>query len=79
MDWLRRRRKDESGKDQAATPAPACEHITLVARWDSVDSIGREDEVSRYRCDACGAEFSPDEGARLRATEAARLQRRLAG
>ena len=76
MKWLRKRHDDDAPKD--AGPAPACEHITLIPKWDSVDSIGHDDEVSSFRCDTCGAEFTPAEGARLRATEAARIQRRIA-
>ena len=77
MKWLRKRHDDDAPKDGGVAP-PACEHVTLIPRWDSVDSMGRDDEVSRFRCDTCGAEFTRDEGARLRATEAARIQRRIA-
>jgi hypothetical protein len=56
-----------------------CEHITLIPSWDSAGDIGREDRVSQYRCEACGQTFTLAEAERLRDTESARLQRRLAG
>jgi hypothetical protein len=79
MKWLRKRHEDDAPKDGGAASTPVCEHIVLIPKWDSVESIGRDDEISRFRCDACGTEFTPEEGAGLRATEAARLKRRLAG
>ena len=77
MKWLRKRHEVGDPKTGEVVP-PVCEHVTLIQKWDSVESMGRDDEVSRFRCDACGAEFTPEEGARLRATEAARIQRRMA-
>ena len=63
---------------QVETPVTHCEHVTLIPRWDSVDDIGKEDAVTAYRCEACGQEFSANEAARLRETESARLQRKMA-
>ncbi len=60
-------------------PAPECEHVTLIPRWDRAEDIGRQDRVSLYRCEACGREFTLAEANRLRATEEARIQRKLAG
>ena len=78
MKWLRKRHEDDTPKDAGVAPTPVCEHITLIPRWDSAESMGRDDAISRFRCDTCGAEFTPEEAARLRATEAARIQRRIA-
>ena len=75
------RKKHEERAPQAAEDVEptVCEHITLIPRWDSAEAMGREDAVSGYRCDACGAEFTPAEAVRLRETERARIQRRIAG
>ncbi len=78
MKWLRKRHDDDAPKDGGVAPTPVCEHITLIPRWNSVASMGHDDEVSSFRCDACGADFTTEEGARLRATEAARIQQRIA-
>jgi len=78
MKWLRKRHHDETTKAADVGATPVCEHIMLIPKWDSVDSMGRDDEISSFRCDACGAEFTAEEGARLRATEAARVQQRIA-
>jgi hypothetical protein len=53
--------------------------VTLIPRWDRAEDIGRQDRVSLYRCEACGREFTLAEANRLRATEEARIQRKLAG
>lgn len=74
---LLRKRRDESATNEQPEATP-CEHLVLIPMWDSVDDIGRQDRVSRERCEACGAVFSADEAASLRATEASRLQRRIA-
>lgn len=79
MRLLRKKHEEERAPQPAEEMEPTvCEHITLIPRWDSVASMGREDEVSGYRCDSCGAEFTPDEAIRLRETERARIQRRIA-
>ena len=78
MRFLRKQRDEQTPQEQVEADPAVCEHITLIPKWDSADAIGRADAVSGYRCDACGAEFSPDEALRLRETERARIQRRIA-
>ncbi len=78
MKLLRRKRDEEPPQSKQEAEAPVCEHITLVPSWDSAEDIGHPDRASKYRCEACGAEFSPTEATHLRATEAARIQRRIA-
>jgi hypothetical protein len=71
------RRRAQSPTDERP-PGSACEHLVLIPMWDSVNDIGRQDRVSRERCEACGKVLSAEEAASLRATEAARVQRRVA-
>jgi hypothetical protein len=72
------RRRGETATDEEQPQSTACEHLVLIPMWDSVDDIGRQDRVSRERCEACSTVFSADEAASLRATEAARVQRKVA-
>lgn len=72
------RRHDTETPEMAGEQPPVCEHVTLVPKWESADKIGRIDEASSFRCEVCGAEFTPDEAVHLRATEAARIQQRIA-
>jgi hypothetical protein len=74
---LLRRRHSEPATEEGPRGS-ACEHLVLIPMWDSADDIGRQDRVSRERCEACGAIFSADDAASLRATEAARVQRKVA-
>jgi hypothetical protein len=46
----------------------ACPHAVLVPRWESVQDMGREDKISRFMCEACQEEFSPEVAAELRET-----------
>lgn len=67
------RKLRDLGGDKAPAPAvpedvPACEHVVLVPRWE------RDSLASEYKCEACGAEFTPTEVQSLRATEAARAE-----
>ena len=50
-----------------------CPHVALMGRWDSAADMGKEDKVTTFLCDACHMSFSPDEGRRLRATTAERI------
>lgn len=43
----------------------ACPHKALVPRWDSVDDMGKIDRATGFHCEACGSDFSGDEGRRL--------------
>ena len=79
MRFLRRKHDDDERRADIETPEPECEHVTLIPRWDDARDVGHADRASMYHCEACGAEFTPDEAVGLRETEAARIQRRLAG
>ena len=50
----------------ASIEMPECPHAALVARWDSVKDMGQEAKATRYLCDACHKEFTPEEAAGLR-------------
>lgn len=80
MDWLRklRNRGGDNVREPAATEVPACEHVALVAKWERAEDIGKDSLASGYRCEGCGAEFTPAEAQRLRETEAARVKQRIA-
>jgi hypothetical protein len=56
----------------AATPA-TCPHVMLVPRWNSASDMGHEDLASSFRCDTCGADFTPDEARNQRHSEASRV------
>jgi hypothetical protein len=78
MGFLRKK-KDEQPEVATIEGEPVvCEHVTLIPRWDSADDMGKQDRASMFRCESCGQEFNPAEATRLRATEAARVQRKLA-
>lgn len=78
MSWLKKLRGSrEDAPGPAVVNPPTCPHATLIPRWESADEIGREDLASGFRCDACGEEFTPDQAAFLRATEAARIRQNL--
>ena len=62
-----------SGGAAIAERPLSCPHVALVPRWDRLDDMGKEDRVSGYDCEGCGAHFTPDEATTLRATEASRL------
>lgn len=74
MKWLRR------DKDQPSEPTEdvQCEHIRLLPKWDRPDDMGNDERASSFWCEACGTEFSAEDGARLRATEQERVKRKLA-
>jgi hypothetical protein len=74
---LRKHREDQPAA--SAEPTTQCEHVTLIPSWDRAEDIGDVDRVSLYRCEACRAEFTLEEAEHLRATEEARLRRRMAG
>ena len=78
MRFLRKRSGEQLPEEHVEDQRTQCEHVTLIPKWDSAEAVGRKDAVSGYRCDSCGAEFSPDEASRLRETERARIQRRIA-
>jgi len=51
---------------ESAISVGECIHAVLVPRWESVQDMGHEDKISRYMCEACHQEFSPEEAIRLR-------------
>jgi hypothetical protein len=53
-------------KDVAVIEKPPCPHAALVPRWDTAADIGVEAKATRYLCDACHKEFTPEEAAELR-------------
>lgn len=80
MKWLNKlldRGGDKAPEAAVAEDVPVCEHVALVARWESAEDIGKDERASGYKCEACGAEFTPTEAQRLRATEAARIKQRI--
>lgn len=62
-------------KQQAAVAeiAVECPHSVLVARWDSVQDMGHEDKATRYMCETCHEEFTPDKARQLRETMSERV------
>jgi hypothetical protein len=32
---------------------PPCPHLALVARWASIEDMGKPDRISEYLCTAC--------------------------
>jgi transposase-like protein len=51
-----------------------CPHSALVPRWDRPDDMGKPKMVSSYLCEGCKANFSREEGDRLKAGEAERVR-----
>ena len=45
---------------------PPCPHAALVPRWDSVKDMGQEAKATKFLCDACHQEFTPEEARGLR-------------
>jgi len=66
-------------RPETVTPdeAPTCPHVALVPRWEVAADIGHEDRVSEFRCDSCGALFSPGEARALRRSEGERIESSL--
>ena len=73
LDKILRRHSGEEAPDAAVTDAPECAHAVIVPRWDSVDDIGNEDNISGYRCETCSADFTPEEGHKLQESLADRV------
>lgn len=49
------------GKEQAGTMTVECPHTALVAKWDELADMGKQDRVSGYTCTACNRSFTPQE------------------
>ena len=81
MGWLDRLRGRAGAGVQKPADVPeetaACAHVILVPRWDSTADMGNDDKASGWRCDACGASFTPSEAQALRANEAERVKSAL--
>jgi hypothetical protein len=62
-------------KQQAAVAEIAvdCPHSVLVARWDSVQDMGHEDKATRFMCETCHEEFTPEVARHLRDTISERV------
>jgi hypothetical protein len=60
-------------------PQIICPHSVLLPRWDSIDDMGKQDKISGYSCQACGATFTAAEGRALQTKEADRLQELIGG
>ena len=50
----------------ATMPQIECPHAVLVARWDSVEDMGKEDKATRFMCEACHEMFTPEQAAEIR-------------
>ena len=50
----------------AVIEPPPCSHAVLVARWDSVEDMGKEEKATRFMCEACHQEFTPEEAREIR-------------
>ena len=66
--------REDAPEATAATEAPVCVHTILLPRWESVDDMGHEEKATGFHCDTCGQDFTPEEAARLRASEGDRLR-----
>ena len=65
---------EEQKEIEAAVAAVECPHAALTARWDSAADMGKNELVSHYICEACGASFNREEGAGMLAAAADRLK-----
>lgn len=69
--------KKEKGDQEIAEQAAAdaeCPHTALVPQWETADEMGQHDKISGYRCEGCGATFSPEEGEKLQQAEDERIK-----
>lgn len=48
-------------KPEASIEIPPCPHTAIVPRWANADDMGKQDKVTGYYCQACGASFTPEE------------------
>lgn len=64
-----------SGKTNVGvTERPECPHSAIVPRWENLEDMGKDDLISGYHCDACGQNFTREEGVRILEEERRRLQ-----
>ena len=71
--------KKESRATTVEQAERVCPHIALVPRWDKIDDMGQEQKATRFTCESCKQEFTPEEALGLRTALAARLNRELTG
>jgi hypothetical protein len=64
----------KSKESAAPTITVECPHAVLVPRWENVQDMGHEDKITRYMCEACHEEFTPEVATRLRDTINERLE-----
>ena len=53
---------------ESSTVVVQCIHSVLVPRWENVQDMGHEDKITRYMCEACHEEFTPEVAMELRDT-----------
>ncbi len=53
-------------KEPVVVEAPPCPHSALTPRWDSVSDMGKDDLATRFVCEGCHQEFTPDQARELR-------------
>lgn len=59
--------------EQPQAPPVECPHAVIVARWDNVEDMGKEERASSFECPVCSKHFSPDEAAEIRSAASARI------
>lgn len=57
--------------------APPCLHVAMTARWDSVADMGDESKATSFFCTTCNSEFTPQEAAAIRESQAEQIRRDL--
>lgn len=58
--------KETPRQQPGATGQAECPHKVLLPRWDKLEDMGHEDKAAGYRCNACGASFTLEEGEEIR-------------
>jgi hypothetical protein len=53
-------------KETVVLEAPPCPHAVLLPRWDSVEDMGNDEKATRFTCEACQTEFTPEQARELR-------------
>jgi len=67
------KRGETKSTKEADESSTECAHTRLHPHWDDLQEMGDDGKASSYRCGACGAAFSGDEGQRLIAEESKRV------
>jgi hypothetical protein len=66
--------KSKESETSYSSAVAECPHAVLVPRWENVKDMGVEDKITRYMCEACLSEFTPEEAAKLRDSINERLE-----